>query len=99
VNEERLYQIILAPRISEKSSMVADKHQQFVFDVATDATKPEIKKAVEKMFEVEVASVQVANMKGKVKRFGQTLGRRKGLKKAYVRLKAGQDIDFSGLQK
>jgi large subunit ribosomal protein L23 len=99
VNEERLYQIILAPRISEKSSMVADKHQQFVFDVATDATKPEIKQAVEKMFEVEVASVQVVNAKGKVKRFGQTLGRRKDLKKAYVRLKPGQDIDFSGLQK
>jgi large subunit ribosomal protein L23 len=99
VNEERLYQIILAPRISEKSTMLADKHQQFVFDVVSSATKPEIKRAVEKMFDVEVASVQVVNAKGKVKRFGQTLGQRKNLKKAYVRLKPGQDIDFTGLQK
>lgn len=99
MNEEKLYQVIRAPRISEKSTRLADKHGQFVFTVDKRATKPEIKKAVEKMFEVEVASVQVVNVRGKVKRFSQTTGRRTGVKKAYVRLKPGQDIDFTGVQK
>ncbi len=99
MNEARLYQIIRGPRISEKSTLVADKHHQFVFEVLKDATKPEIRRAVEKMFDVEVESVQVANVRGKVKRFGHTPGRRRDWKKAYVRLKPGHDIDFIGTQK
>jgi len=98
VNDMKLFQIIRAPHISEKSSRVADKHQQFVFEVQPGATKPEIRRAVEKMFNVEVESVQVLNIKGKVKRFGATPGRRKARRKAYVRLKPGQDIDFAGAQ-
>ena len=99
MNEARLFQVIRAPRISEKSTMLADKHGQFVFTVDKTATKPEIKQAVEKMFNVEVASVQVTNVRGKVKRFGQMPGQRNNWKKAYVRLKPGQDIDFAGVQK
>lgn len=98
MSEERLYQVLLSPRVSEKSTLVADKHQQFVFDVLRDATKTEIKQAVEKLFDVEVRSVQVVNIRGKVKRFGQSPGRRKNTKKAYVRLKPGHDIDFAGAQ-
>jgi len=98
VNEARLYNIILAPHVSEKSTRAADLHRQFVFDVASDATKPEIREAVEKLFNVEVQSVQVLNVKGKVKRFGATPGRRKNVRRAYVRLKEGSDIDFAGSQ-
>lgn len=96
MKEDRLYQILLSPLVSEKSTMVADKHRQFVFRVLENASKPEIKQAVELAFKVEVDSVQVANMRGKVKRFGRTPGVRNGWKKAYVRLKEGHDIDFSG---
>lgn len=98
MSDGRLFQIIRAPHVSEKTTRVADKHHQFVFEVLPSATKPEIKRAVEKMFNVDVLSVQVLNMKGKVKRFGSTPGRRKARKKAYVRLKPGQDIDFAGTQ-
>ncbi|HUW50814.1 MAG TPA: 50S ribosomal protein L23 [Sulfuricella sp.] len=94
-NQERLMQVILAPQISEKSTMIADKHEQVAFRVATNATKPEIKAAVELLFKVEVDSVQVVNVKGKVKRFGKTTGRRKDWKKAFVALKPGQEISFS----
>ncbi|KXB32605.1 50S ribosomal protein L23 [Dechloromonas denitrificans] len=87
-------QVLLAPQISEKATYVAEKNEQVIFRVATDATKPEIKAAVELLFKVEVESVQVANVKGKVKRFKGTVGRRKGWKKAYVCLKAGQEINF-----
>ena len=93
----RMYQIIRAPHISEKASRAADKHNQVVFEVMPGATKPEIKRAVEALFKVDVVSVQVVNVKGKVKRFGHTPGRRKNRRKAYVRLKAGQDIDFAGM--
>jgi large subunit ribosomal protein L23 len=86
--------VLLAPQISEKATYVADKHEQVVFRVASDATKPEIKAAVELLFKVEVEGVQVANVKGKVKRFKGATGRRKGWKKAYVSLKPGQEINF-----
>ena len=91
--------VLLAPVVSEKSTMVGEKQNQFVFRVARDATKPEIKAAVELMFstkdnKIEVVSVQVSNVLGKEKRFGRFMGRRKDWKKAYVRLKAGQEINF-----
>jgi len=93
--QQRLMQVILAPVISEKSTFVADKMNQVVFRVASDATKPEIKAAVEFMFKVEVNSVSVSNVHGKEKRFGQTIGRRNHWKKAYVSLKPGQEINFA----
>ncbi len=94
MNQERLLQVLLAPQISEKATYLADKHEQVIFRVATDATKPEIKAAVELLFKVEVEAVQVANVKGKVKRFKGATGRRKGWKKAFVSLKPGQEINF-----
>ena len=97
MNEERLYQIILNPVISEKSTMAADRDGQVVFKVRTDSTKSEIRAAVEKLFEVKVKNVQVVNVRGKVKRFGRTPGMRSNWKKAYVCLEEGHDIDFLGL--
>ena len=94
MNQERLMQVLLAPQISEKATYIADKNEQVVFRVASDATKPEIKAAVELLFKVQVESVQVANVKGKVKRFKGAVGRRKGWKKAFVSLKPGQEINF-----
>jgi large subunit ribosomal protein L23 len=93
--QERLMQVILAPVISEKSTFVADKHEQVIFRVTPDATKPEIKAAVELMFKVQVESVKVANVKGKEKRFGRFNGRRNNWKKAYICLKPGQEINFA----
>ena len=93
--QERLMQVVLAPVISEKGTFVADKHNQVAFRVAPDATKPEIKAAVEFMFKVQVESVTVANVRGKGKRFGQSVGRRRHWKKAYVCLKEGQEINFA----
>lgn len=98
MNEQNLFQVILAPHVSEKGSRLADKHRQIVLEVRPDATKPVIKAAVEKMFNVQVESVTVANVKGKAKRSGNRNGRRSDWKKAYVRLKPGQDIDFLGQQ-
>jgi len=95
MSKERLLKILLAPLISEKSVNAADTGNQFAFKVATDATKPEIKAAVEMLFEVNVEKVQVLNVKGKSKRFGQRMGKRPDWKKAYVRLAAGQDINFA----
>ncbi len=95
MNQERLMKVLLGPHITEKASVAAETNQQIVFKVATDANKTEIKKAVELLFEVEVDSVQVANVKGKRKRFGAIQGRRSGYKKAYVQLKAGSEIDFT----
>ncbi len=92
---ERLMTLILAPVISEKGTMIADKHEQAIFRVAQDATKPEIKAAVELMFKVQVDSVQVSNVHGKEKRFGRFTGRRRNWKKAYVCLKPGQEINFA----
>jgi large subunit ribosomal protein L23 len=96
VKDERLMKILLAPRVTEKSTFTAEKYRQFVFKVMRDATKPDIKKAVEKMFEVEVESVQVLNVRGKKKMFRRAPGKRSDWKKAYVRLKPGFDIDFIG---
>jgi len=93
--QERLLQVLLAPVVSEKSTWVADKREQVIFRVASDATKPEIKAAVEMMFKVEVESVKVTNVRGKEKRFGRFIGRRNHWKKAYVCLKPGQEINFA----
>ncbi|MCU7796617.1 MAG: 50S ribosomal protein L23 [Candidatus Thiodiazotropha sp. (ex Semelilucina semeliformis)] len=95
MNNERLMKVLLSPLVSEKSSVIADANQQYTFRVATDATKREIAKAVEKLFEVQVDSVQVVNVKGKQKRFGNIQGKRSDWKKAYVRLKPGSEIDFA----
>ncbi|HRL21961.1 50S ribosomal protein L23 [Alcaligenes sp. SDU_A2] len=95
MNAERLLQVILAPIVTEKATFVAEKNQQIAFRVAADATKPEIKAAVELLFKVEVESVQVLNQYGKEKRFGRFMGRRRNVRKAYVSLKPGQELDFS----
>jgi len=98
MKEEKLFQVILAPHVSEKGTRTAEKHRQVVFEVRRDATKPEIKAAVEKMFNVQVDTVTVTNVRGKRKQTGRIAGRRQDWKKAYVTLKAGQDIDFLGQQ-
>jgi len=94
--ESRLAQILIAPIISEKATMAAEKHNQVLFKVMRDATKPEIKAAVELMFKVTVDSVQTVQHKGKTKRFAKGVGRRDHVKKAYVALKPGQELNFSG---
>lgn len=97
-NPERLMQVILAPQISEKATYIAEKHNQVIFRVIPDATKAEIKAAVELMWKaqnIEVEGVQVANVKGKEKRFGRFMGRRSNWKKAYVSIKSGQEINFT----
>ncbi|MGS0756666.1 50S ribosomal protein L23 [Roseateles sp. GG27B] len=95
-SEGRLAQVLLAPIVSEKATGVAEEHNQILFKVMRDATKPEIKAAVELMFKVEVVAVNVVNVKGKVKKFGRSIGRRDHIKKAYVSLKAGQELNFTG---
>ena len=97
-HEERLMTVILGPHISEKSTAVADQSQQVVFKVRRDATKSEIRKAVELLFEVEVGNVTVVNMSGKAKRRGLNRGRQSDWKKAYVKLAPGHDIDFMGVE-
>ena len=94
MNQQRLMNVILAPVVSEKSNLLAEKRNQMTFKVLRDATKPEIKAAVELLFGVEVASVTTVTTKGKVKRFGRTLGRRSDVKKAYVNLVAGQELNL-----
>ena len=96
MNKERVMKVLLAPHVSEKSTLVADQNRQFVFKVLKDASKMEVKQAVEHLFNVEVETVRVCNIQGKLKRFGQKLGRRSGSKKAYVTLKPGFDIDYTG---
>jgi large subunit ribosomal protein L23 len=95
-DEGRLAQVLVAPIISEKATAAAEKNNQVLFKVLRDATKPEIKAAVELLFKVEVQSVQTVVQKGKVKKFGRSIGRRDHVKKAYVSLKAGQELNFSG---
>ncbi|MDH5633177.1 MAG: 50S ribosomal protein L23 [Gammaproteobacteria bacterium] len=95
MKEEQVYQVILAPVISEKSAQAADKHDQYCFRVQETATKPQIKQAVEKLFDVKVKSVQVSNVRGKMK-YGRHPGKRPNWKKAFVRLQSGQEIDFMG---
>jgi large subunit ribosomal protein L23 len=93
-NPERLMTVLLAPVVSEKSTMVADKYEQVAFNVLQDATKSEVKAAVELLFKVQVESVNILNQQGKIKRFGRYVGRRNHMRKAYVCLKPGQQIDF-----
>lgn len=94
MNRERIFQVLVAPHVSEKATNVGDAHNQYVFRVARDANKLEVRKAVEQLFDVKVKSVQTLLVKGKTKNFGRQQGRRPGWKKAYVSLEAGQDIDF-----
>jgi len=98
INEERLLKVLLAPNISEKATLAAEASNTVVFKVATDATKAEIKAAVEKLFEVSVIGVNTLNVKGKEKRTGARVGRRNDWKKAYVTLAEGSDIDFVGAE-
>lgn len=95
---DRLMTIVLAPVVSEKSTFVADKNRQYVFRVADRATKPEIKAAIELMFKTKVEDVTVLNVRGKERRFGRFTGRRRNWKKAYVRLAAGQEINFAATE-
>lgn len=95
MSQERLYKVLVGPIVSEKSTMIADKNNQITFRVVKDATKKEVKDAVELLFKVQVDSVQVSNLKGKQKRFGRFEGRRSDVRKAYVCLKPGQDINFA----
>ena len=97
MNEERIFQILKVPHISEKSALLGDAANQAVFQVATDANKAEIKAAVEKLFDVKVANVRTVNMKGKSKRMGMRQGRRSDWKKAYVSLEQGHEIDLASL--
>ena len=95
-DEGRLMQVLVAPIVSEKATMIADKTNAVTFKVLQDATKYEIKAAVQLMFKVDVQSVAVLNIKGKTKRFGKSMGRRDNIRKAYVTLKAGQELNLGG---
>ena len=97
-NTQRLMQVLLAPQISEKSTMVGERNNQYVFRVVANATKPEVKSAVELMFKKKVKAVQISNVKGKQKRFGRSTGKRSGWKKAYVSLMPGEEITFQGTE-
>ncbi|RFA30197.1 50S ribosomal protein L23 [Alkalilimnicola ehrlichii] len=96
MNQERVFNVLLGPHVSEKSTVIADSANQVVFKVAKDATKDEVKAAVEQLFEVKVDGVRVVNVKGKKKGFGRIRGRRSDWKKAYVALAEGQEIDIVG---
>lgn len=98
MNQERLMKVLMAPIVSEKTARLSDANRQFAFRVVRDATKPEVKQAVELMFDVKVDSVQIANVRGKVKAHGRSVGRRSDWKKAYVTLTEGHDIDFMGAE-
>ena len=95
-DEGRLMQVLVAPIVREKATMIADKTNAVTFKVLQDATKYEIKAAVQLMFKVDVQSVAVLNIKGKTKRFGKSVGRRDNIRKAYVTLKAGQELNLGG---
>jgi large subunit ribosomal protein L23 len=97
-NAEQLMNVVLAPVVSEKSTFVADKNRQYVFRVADRATKPQIKAAVELMFKTKVDGVTVLNVRGKERRFGRLMGRKRNWKKAYVRLAEGQEINFAATE-
>ena len=99
MNNERLTRIILGPHISEKAENSAENYRSIVFKVLTNASKLEVKKAVENLFKVKVANVRLLNVKGKTKRTGQRMGQRKDWKKAYVELCEGHDINFAGLER
>lgn len=95
MNAQRLFNVIIGPIVSEKSTMIADKHNQVAFRVRPDATRQEVKAAVEQLFKVKVDSVQILNQRGKAKKFGRMAGRRGSVRKAYVGLAAGQEINFA----
>jgi len=95
MNQERMYKVLLGAHISEKATVIADEANQFVFKVAKDATRPEIREAVEKIYDVSVKNVTVLNVKGKVKKTQRGVSKKPSWKKAYVRLEDGHDIDFS----
>lgn len=95
MNQERLFNILLGPVVSEKSTMLADRSNQVAFRVLRDATKSEVKAAVEQLFKVQVKSVQILNQKGQTRRFGRVTGRRSDVRKAYVSLAPGQEINFA----
>lgn len=97
MNQERLYQVLLSPHVSEKGTLLAEEQNQHIFRVAGDATKSEVKHAVEELFKVKVEKVRIMNIKGKVKRFGGRLGKRSDLRKAYVTLVEGNDVDLAGV--
>lgn len=94
IQKERLLKVLLSPLLTEKGNKIAESNRQFAFKVTPDATKPEISAAVAELFKVEVEKVNLMNVMGKKKRHGATMGRRADWKKAYVKLKPGQDIDF-----
>ena len=96
MNQERIYQVLVAPHVSEKGTLLAEENRQHVFRVIPDATKAEVKTAVEEIFKVKVEKVRILNVKGKSKRFGGRLGKRSDLRKAYITLTEGNDIDLSG---
>jgi len=96
MNKERLMNVLIQPHVSEKSATIAEKANQYVFRVIDDASKAEVKQAVELMFEVKVEGVNLLNRPGKTRRFKNMAGKRNGFKKAYVRLQTGQSIDFTG---
>lgn len=96
MNQERIFKVLLGPHISEKATIVAEGSQQVVFRVTKDATKPEIKEAVEQLFDVKVKGVNIVNVKGKTKRTARGLGKRSDVRKAYVCLADGSEIDFLG---
>ena len=98
MNQERLMKVILAPHVTEKAALLADQSRQFVFKVAVDANKREVKQAVELLFDVKVTGVQTLKTKGKAKRFGTIFGRRNDTKKAYVTLAEGSDINFADVE-
>ncbi|MDO4682117.1 MAG: 50S ribosomal protein L23 [Lautropia sp.] len=95
MNPNRVMQVVIAPVISEKSTLIGEKHNQYAFRVMQDATKDEVKAAIETLFKVTVESVNMINIAGKQKRFGRGMGRRRNVRKAYVSLAAGQEINFA----
>ena len=98
MNQERVFQVLVGPHVSEKAAIIAEQSNQYVFKVAVDATKPEIKKSVEQLFKVKVSAVRTLKVMGKVKRNRFGFSTKPTWKKAYVRLEQGQDIDFASAE-
>jgi|TARA_B110000908_G_C10020602_1_gene342732 large subunit ribosomal protein L23 len=98
LSSDQLFQVLIAPIVTEKSTRVAEDHGQVVFQVASRANRDDVKAAIEQAFEVQVEAVKILNVKGKTKRFGKSIGKRNDRKKAYIRLKEGSDIDFTEFQ-
>ncbi|WP_369600943.1 50S ribosomal protein L23 [Hahella sp. SMD15-11] len=98
MNQERIFKVLVQPHFSEKAALLTERNNQYAFRVAKDATKPEIRAAVEALFNVKVESVQVVNIKGKTKRTARGLGKRNDVRKAYVRLADGQSIEFADVE-